>query len=258
MNNKIDQQKKHFENISKYYYISRQGKNHLEFKKHIWKYFFDKVKYHFKEEIYTCLEPMCGYGEGFKILINYGKLNILYKGFDYSEEIVKIAQKFYPNLNITLGNILDYQDESIYDLIILIGGLHHVYEEANRVVKNISKLHKKGGYFINLEPTNNNYLIKLIRDYIYKKNKIFDHETERAFNLRELDDIFQSNGYGKVVQMFPGLLGYVLYYNPDAFPLLNIGNERIVKLIFNLEKRFYFNFIGRFFSFATLTMWRKL
>ena len=56
---------------------------------------------------------------------------------------------------------------------------------------------------------------------------------------------------------WPGLASYVLYYNPDAFPSLNLGGERAVRTAFALDRPFFRTPIGRFFSFATLSLWRR-
>lgn len=254
----IERQKEHFEEISKIYFETRQSyQNHILFKELMWRYFANKVKRFFTGRKYKCLEPMCGFGEGYKILKNYFFLDIDYKGFDYSELMVKIANEKFPDLDIVHGNILDYSDSQKYDLIILIGGLHHVYKFANDALKNINKIIKKGALFISFEPTHNNHFIKKVREQVYKKNNFFDYNTERGFDLDELNNIFIENGYQKLEQIYPGLLGYCLYYNPDAFPKLRVGNEKIVKIIFNFERLFYHNYIGKLFSFSTLTLWRK-
>ncbi|MGJ0359262.1 methyltransferase domain-containing protein [Aliarcobacter cryaerophilus] len=253
----IEQQRKHFDEISKRYFDARQNENHLFYKELMWRNFFKKIDKYFNKKKYNCLEAMCGYAEGFKIIKNFSNINIDYKGFDYSEELVQIANENSPELNIINGNILTYKDENNYDLIILLGGLHHVYKNVDKALENINKLIERDSFFINLEPTHNNLFFKKIREKIYKSNDLFDDESEQAFELIELNNLFIKNGYEKVEQIYPGLLGYILYYNPDAFQNLNIGNKTMVKFIFMIEKYFFNNFIGRYFSFATLSLWRK-
>lgn len=258
MDKMVEQQKQHFEKISDKYFKARQGSNHLLYKEYMWRYFFAKVEKYMPSKEYKCLEPMCGYGEGYKIINNFSRFKTSsYKGFDYSEELVKIANKNNEKLNIVHGNVLNYADDEKYDLIILLGGLHHVYGNVDKAIKNINKLILPNGLFINFEPTHNNWFFQKVRERIYKKNKLFDNESEQGFKLKELNELFINNGYTKVKQIYPGLLGYVLYYNPDAFEKLNIGNKTILKTIFKLEKYFFSNFIGKYFSFATLTLWRK-
>ena len=69
---------------------------------------------------------------------------------------------------------------------------------------------------------------------------------------------FKDAGYEKVDEVYPGLLAYVLYYNPDAFPALNIGGGSLVRLLFCLDRLFWTTWVGRKMSFATMSLWRRL
>ena len=200
---------------------------------------------------------MCGYGEGKKIIQKFVSKNIIYEGFDYCNALIDKIRKKNPHINIYKQDVTSFIPDKTYDVIILIGGLHHVPDYAEAVCKNLSKGLKKGGLFINFEPTNNNFAIKIIRDLIYKKNQLFDDKTERAFSLNELNGFYAAAGLHIEKQYYPGLIAYVLWYNPDAFPALNIGNEEIVNRIFNIEKKAYSNKIGRILSFCTFTILRK-
>ncbi len=81
--------------------------------------------------------------------------------------------------------------------------------------------------------------------------------TEEAFNLPDLNRFYEASGFKLADQIYPGLLAYIMYYNPDAFPGLNIGPESLVKMMFALEKYFYSNWIGGKLSFATLSLLHK-
>ena len=192
MSKNIEQQRMHFEGISQAYYSARQDSNHLLYKKLMWEYFFLKINPFFTDDNYKCLEPMCGYGEGFGILKNYSKLNFSYCGFDYSSELVSIANKNNNEFAIEYGNVLEFDNGKKYNLIILIGGLHHVYKDVNSAIENLNRMVDLGAYFISLEPTHNNIIFEKIRNKIYKENVLFDDETEQAFNLLELNRFFIS------------------------------------------------------------------
>jgi hypothetical protein len=116
---------------------------------------------------------------------------------------------------------------------------------------------RRGGYFINLEPTNGNSIARMVRERIYERNSLFDEKTERAFDVDTLFSFFQNAGLSLSKVMYPGLLSYVLYYNPDAFPSLNLGGERCVRAAFAADRLFFRTALGRILSFATLTAWRK-
>lgn len=257
-NDNIERQRAHFDAISEKYFLARKNKNHLLIKKLIWEYFFQRNP--FPSEVTNVLEPMCGYGEGKSILEEYGHLQINYTGFDYSQALINIVKKDAPNLNIYQQDVTKFDAQNLnekYSVIILIGGLHHVFDRAETVIRKLTPALTPQGFFISLEPTYNLFIHKRIRDYIYRKNSLFDQETEQAFELGCLNNMFAENGYKLVDQIYPGLISYILYYNPDAFPNLNIGGRRTIKSLFSLDKLFLDNFIGYKFSFATLSLYKK-
>jgi len=253
--NLVEQQRVHFDSIADRYFSARQNKNHLLFKELMWQNFFENFEWNKKEAL--VLEPMCGYSEGKKILSENLNTKIIYEGFDYSQPLIDEVKKKEPKLNIYKQDITKFKPKKKYDIIIIIGGLHHVYRHTDLVLKTIDNSLKKNGYFIVLEPTQNNFFFKLVRDKIYSKNNLFDSETEKAYDLKILNKHFEENGFEIKKQIYPGLLGYILYYNPDAFPMLNKGTQKLVEIIFHLEKIFYTNFVGKYLSFATMTLLRK-
>ena len=253
--NDIEQQRVHFESVANRYMESRQNANHLLLKNLIWSHFLRDKQWRRPLRV---LEPMCGYAEGLKILeFHVGGL-INYTGFDISQTLVEHVRRSRPDVNVRVQDVTSFEigDDS-YDLIILIGGLHHVYRHLDSVLDRLSMALAPGGYFINFEPTHNNVVFRYVRGRIYKKNSLFDSDTERGFDLRDYNHAFTSRSFEQVDQIYPGLLSYVLYYNPDAFPMLNIGGERLVRALFAVDQLFFRNWIGRSLSFATLSLWRK-
>ncbi len=256
MTSKVEKQREHFNSIAKQYLKGKEDPRFLKLQSLIWSRVIKSLPEELANKRISVLEPMCGYTEGLKVL-SRTELDIQYNGFDYSEEIVNHLNATSPELNVFHGDVTKFEPKEKYDVIILIGGLHHIPNFAGQAVQNLSRCLNPNGVFINLEPTHGNPLSKSIREYIYKKNEIFDHDTERDFSVRELESFFEEAGLENQLKFYPGLLAYVLYYNPYAFPLLNKGSEKTVETIFNCEKVFYESFIGRALSFCTLTVWRK-
>jgi SAM-dependent methyltransferase len=254
--NKIEQQKQHFDEIALEYYEGRKDPNHELIKNLTWKFFFDHAKF-LKINGLRVLEPMCGFAEGKFIIEENLDVQIDYEGFDYSPNIVSEVRKLYPGLNVYEQDVTTFKCNKKYDLIMISGGLHHVPDYANDVVKNLSGCLDQDGYFIISEPTNNNLINKAIRDRIYRHNRIFDPETERAFSLKEYNDLFHKNGLKTILQIYPSLLAYVLYYNTYAFPGLNIGKVNLAGRIFSIDKRFFMNIIGKKLSWSTISLFRK-
>ncbi|MGU3231341.1 class I SAM-dependent methyltransferase [Vibrio cholerae] len=252
----LEKQRQHFNSIAKQYLKGKSDSRFLKLQSLIWGLVLKSLPKGLYGREISVLEPMCGYTEGLKILSNTN-LNIKYSGFDYSEEIVSYLKLTEPSLNVYHGDVTTFSSQEKYDLVILIGGLHHVPNHAGNVVENLASALNPGGIFINFEPTHGNLLNKMIRSKIYKRNKIFDDCTERDFSVSELESFFENAGLDNQMKIYPGLLAYILYYNPYAFPSLNKGSVKFVEFIFNCEKFLYTSAMGRFFSFSTLSVWRK-
>jgi hypothetical protein len=105
------------------------------------------------------------------------------------------------------------------------------------------------------EPTHNNYLSGKIRERIYKKSHLFDEETERDFTTKQLNTLFLSKGLKLKEQIYPGLLAYVLWSNPDAFPGLNKFSLSFEKMLLSFEKPFWRSNVARFLTFATMSIY---
>jgi SAM-dependent methyltransferase len=252
-----ERQREHFNSIADRYHAARRGANHQLLKRLMWARFFRKINLRLPDTA-RVLEPMCGFADGLDILTEHmpGQ-KIEYQGYDYSERMVEKVQTLRPGVVVWQADATTYQPPAEYDLVILLGALHHVYANVDAAARNICHAVKPGGYLINLEPTHGNPLTKAIRDRIYRKNELFDHQTEQAFGVGELESLFMSNGMKQEAAMYPGLLSYILYYNPDAFPGLNIGGHRMVRATFCLDQLAMHNVAGRALSFATLSLWQK-
>jgi SAM-dependent methyltransferase len=207
---------------------------------------------------YRVLEAMCGFADGAEILSSHLNAEIDYAGCDYSDAVVAELARSKPNLNIWQADATNWKPESAkFDIVILLGGLHHVPGHAAEVVKSMASGLKSGGLFINYEPTHGNPITRWARERIYDKNSLFDEETERGFSIGELEAFLAGANLVPERILFPGLLFYILYYNPDAFPFLNLGGEALVKAAFRFDALFMENAVGRALSFATLSVWKK-
>lgn len=257
MASKVERQRNHFNAIAERYEAGRQDANHRRIKALIWQ----SAKRHLAPlagRRLTMLEPMCGYAEGIEISERHLGLDCDYHGFDYSDVIVGQMSHRLPDGRVWQADATTYRPQpGTYDLMLLIGGLHHVPDSAAEVVRNLAEGLKPGGVFVNFEPTSGNPLFQAIREWIYRRNAIFDDATERAFGVDELKGFFAAAGLEEVKSFFPGLIAYTLYYNPYAFPLLNRGGQRSVDFFFSLDRLIMNSWVGRVLSFATVSIWRK-
>lgn len=256
MDEKIGRQQAHFDSIAERYEKARQHRNHLCLKELIWSEILGDKLLDLPDPV-SVLEPMCGFGDGLQILASRLSQTVEYSGFDFSGEVISRLKRRQPAIDVWEADVSTFESDRSYDIIILLGGLHHVPHIAAKVVSRLSAYVAKGGFFINFEPTHGNALFRSIRERIYNRNALFDEQTERAFAVDELLGFFQAGGLEPVDVIYPGLLSYILYYNPDAFPYLNIGSPRLVRAIWALERKLVRSRFGRKVSFATLSMWRK-
>lgn len=274
--NNSQRQHDHFENIAHNYLCSREDVRHRYLKEKMFERAFRAIipphhttsqsKGQMREttsgdspgqEKLEILEPMCGNGGLHSILKKYFP-NFTYEGFDLSESMIEDGRKKYPDLHLRVGDILTEVPEKQYDIIVICGGLHHVHDQAAEILKKIALWLKPEGYFVNLEPVHNNLLWKKIRESVYTKNGLFDEHSEEDFTTRELEMMATQAGLFPVAQTFPGLLSYVLWYNPDAFPWLNHGPLWIAKKLINFESLVWQTGFARYFSFADLSVWRPV
>ncbi len=253
---KIERQKQHFNDIADVYYRARRTENHLLIKDLIWKGFLSDKSY-LKRNGALVLEAMCGFAEGKELLEKHLGISVAYSGFDYSDTVVEQLRQNHPELDIRQQDVTRFVPDKQYDIVMVLGGLHHVPDIAADVVSRLASAVKPGGHFINLEPTNGNVIFKCVRELIYKRNGLFDAQTERAFAVSELFKMFEAANLSLVDATYPGLLAYIFYYNPDAFPGLNVGGTRMVRMIHAADHLFYRTLIGSWLSFATLTLWKK-
>ena len=256
MDDKIEQQREFFNKIAQVYYDSRRHTNHILLKTLMWREVFKDWQGP-KTGNLRVLEAMCGFAEGKQIIEDGLGVEVQYSGLDYSDEVVAKVKKMRPDLNVVCEDVTQFEPTQIYDIVILLGGLHHVPDAAPDVVERLATALREGGYFISFEPTHDNTLFRLVREFTYRRNSLFDDSTERAFVLKDLIAMYENAGFSPLKIMYPGLLSYVLYYNPDAFPFLNWGGERTVRTVFSIDRLFFQTFLGRKCSFATLSVWRK-
>jgi SAM-dependent methyltransferase len=253
---KIARQAAHFDSVAETYRAARQHRNHRTIRHLMWREFLDG-KNALRRRGQSVLEPMCGFAVGREILSAHIGNDFSYRGFDYSAAVVESLKASAPEIAVSHADVTRFEADGEFDIVILIGGLHHVPDQAEQVVTRLSRALRPGGYFISFEPTSGNRLFTLARDWIYRRNALFDEETERGFPVAAYYAMFERAGLRHVDSIHPGLLAYVLYYNPDAFPMLNVGGPWLVRTLWRLERPLRRSAIGRTLSFATLALWQR-
>lgn len=255
---KIQIQVEHFDSIAERYHTARQHANHILLKDLLWEHVLRRTPLWSAERPIDVLEPMCGYADGHRILERHLGCRLRYTGFDYSSSVVHRLHSVNPGLDVRRADVTTFEPMPLgYDVVMLLGALHHVPDAAPEVVPRLARALRPGGILISYEPTFGNPLTRRVRERIYARNSLFDARTERSFAVDELLRMFEKAALEPVDILYPGLLSYTLYYNPDAFPSLNVGGPRLVRLTFSLDRLLLRSAVGRWLSFATLSVWRK-
>ena len=260
---KIERQVQHFDSIAGAYHDARQHSNHLLLKALIWECALAhnpvlRTLCSDRGGVLDVLEPMCGFADGQQILASHAPATLRYQGFDFSPRVVAKLREDQPALDIWQQDVTRFEPETAsVDIVILIGGLHHVPDAAAAVVARLATALRPCGLFISAEPTSGNPVFRLVRQRIYERNALFDAVTERDFPVAELTGMFTDAGLRPIDALYPGLLAYVLYYNPDAFPLLNKGGAGMVKAAYAVDRLFQRTLLGRALSFATVSIWQR-
>lgn len=153
----------------------------------------DLLMKHSKKCVFeNIIELGCGAGANSQYLKKYCRN---YIGIDYSEELIKIADSIYSDNGITFrsSDILSFDPVMKYDLVLLIGVLHHL-TDLEKNLDYIKKIGNENALYIFLEPQAKNPLIQILRFF----RKIIDpsySKTQRFFHKNELLALLNSASY---------------------------------------------------------------
>lgn len=107
----------------------------------------------------------CGSGIYAKIL---DKKGAKIKGFDISEEMIKIARNDNPKLDLRVGSGLKIPFNEKFDIVFASLALHYL-KDWDKVFKEVSRVLNKGGLFLF---SDDNPVTKSSKSIIYEGNKI--------------------------------------------------------------------------------------
>lgn len=132
------------------------------------------------------LDICCGTGK----LCNFFKENgIETKGVDLSKEMIDIARENYPEIEFTVSDASEYQDDEKYDFITCTDdALNHITEPdvLKKIIKNVNNLLVDGGLFI----FDMNYFYVFNFEKYYKA---LDSKRKLSYKLTRDDKIIQFN-----------------------------------------------------------------
>ncbi len=185
-----------------------------------------------------------GCGAGFTVDYLKGKF-LNYTGIDYSENLINYAIKHNNDekANYKCLNINEFKTEIKFDVILMIGVLHHM-PEPEKVIKSLEKILAPSGTIIVNEPQAGNPIIGFLRkirkkiDNNYSSDQIEFSETEIRLLFEKCGHNVKTYSQGILstplaeTRIFPGFIGLPLAW---LISLIDPILEKILSIL-SLEK----------------------
>jgi SAM-dependent methyltransferase len=208
------------------------------------------------------LEGGCGMG-GNVYCLHYNGYSAF--GVDFAEKTVRNINKYFPELNVTVGDVrgLEFEDD-FFDGYWSLGVIEHFYEGYEDILKEMKRVVKKGGYVFLTFP----YMSPLRRFKaklgLYKKygNNNYDLKNfyQFALDATAVRNNFEKTGFIlKYSKPFDGLKGFkdeVLVMKPILQKLYDYNGRsslihRLRSLLTNLLANFSAHMILMIFQRRT-------
>ncbi|MDA0772751.1 MAG: class I SAM-dependent methyltransferase [Cyanobacteria bacterium] len=163
------------------------------------------------------LELGCGAGFGAEYLQGHYSH---YTGVDYSTQFINLAKQRSQDPQVTwiCSDFLELGTDSQYDLIFMIGVLHHV-EDIDAALRKCFKLLAPGGILVVNEPQPNNFLIHNMRKLRKKLDSHYSSDQEEL-ESQFIRDKFKEVGLCEITTSPQGLFSTPfaeISFKPESF-----------------------------------------
>lgn len=137
------------------------------------------------------LEEGCGAGFSVQYL---DKPYAEYVGVDYSQGLIDYANQFNssPKAQFVCANIKEYEPKEKFDVIFMIGVLHH-FDDMQGILRHIVSLVKPGGVLVANEPQSSNPLIQSLRKLRTKTDASYSDDQIQLLP-EDLKNLYESVG----------------------------------------------------------------
>jgi trans-aconitate methyltransferase len=103
------------------------------------------------------LDLMCGPGQLLS-KIRTDRKDLSLTGVDDDQRYIDFAKNKYPTINFICADVLNWQTDERYDLILVTGGLHHIpYDQQTTLLNKVAELLNENGTCILADPYIDNY-----------------------------------------------------------------------------------------------------
>lgn len=200
------------------------------------------------------LEAMCGSGQTTAYLLTN---NARVTGLDISPKLIeRFRVRWSPKgaRAVQTSILSSGLAGGFFDVVVVVGGLHHVQPYVDDAVNEIHRLLKPGGFFCFIEPHSGS-LVDYVRRQWYRYDRIFFQPNEAAINL---DSLRHANAFRFrfVRECYVGNFAFFLIYNALIFRIPLSVRKVIAPLCFCLENLIS-PFQTKLTSAIVLAVWQK-
>ncbi len=241
-------QEAHYDKIAKdyerHYYDKYSQQYRIEF-------IHEPMTKNIKLEGARTLEAMCGSGSVVPFLIERGAK---VAGLDISSQALEIFKKKWPDCEAIQASMLDTKiPENSFDLIVIVGGLHHAHPYVEGVINEVHRILKPGGYFCFFEPHAGSFPDR-VRNIWYKADKLFE-KNEKAIDLESLM-LKNSNKFNFIKTIYFGNLAHLLVFNSFVFRI-PLKLKKFYSPPFMVIERLINKLNSRLLSCNVVCQWQK-
>lgn len=134
-----------------------------------------------------------GCGAGFSATYLQGTYS-RYVGVDYSRRLIDFANQknSFKDVEFICADLMDLTALGLFDVILMIGVLHHV-ERPREAILQLSKYLNSNGVIIANEPSKTNVAIRILRKFRKRMDKDYS-PNQREYSADELSSLFAECG----------------------------------------------------------------
>lgn len=197
------------------------------------------------------LEAMCGGGQTTNYVRERGA-NVT--GLDISPQQAAHFLRRHPDSSVLCGSILDTSfADNTFDVISVVGGVHHMPPNVNECIAEIHRILKPGGSFCFMEPHTESFADRF-RQFWYRYDPLFA-KNEAAINMSELRNKFEDK-FEFAKEVYAGNFGYLFVLNSMVFRVPHKLKDIYSPAIIALE-RFLNKVLHKRFSCFVVGQWKK-
>jgi ubiquinone/menaquinone biosynthesis C-methylase UbiE len=199
------------------------------------------------------LDAMCGSGQATRWLRAHGAQ---VTGVDLSETAMARFRERWPQCEAHCASVtaLDFSDQS-FDIITVVGGLHHVHPHVKKAMAEFHRLLKPGGYLCLIEPHAGS-LPDFFRKLWYSLDRRNFAPNEASIDIDRLQADNRQH-FEFIARRYFGSFGYLFLINSMILRMPRALKKALAPLAFGQEKIASL-WSTKLLSCGVACRWRKL